>query len=63
LAKKTGQFEKLSEQNLIDCNKDEMEGNWGCEGVSFLKQKKKRNMSQSCPKIFRVFIVSSARKL
>jgi len=23
---------KLSEQNLIDCNKDEDNGNWGCKG-------------------------------
>jgi C1A family cysteine protease len=33
IAKSTGKpAVKLSEQNLIDCNKDEREGNWGCDG-------------------------------
>jgi hypothetical protein len=32
IAKKTGQLVKLSEQNLIDCNKDSEFGNWGCSG-------------------------------
>jgi hypothetical protein len=32
IAKKTGQLIKLSEQNLIDCNKDDVKGNWGCNG-------------------------------
>jgi C1A family cysteine protease len=32
IAKKTGQLVKLSEQNLIDCNKDQEQGNWGCGG-------------------------------
>ena len=32
LAKNTGQLIKLSEQNLIDCNKDEDFGNWACQG-------------------------------
>lgn len=32
IAKKTGQLVKLSEQNLIDCNVDSQDGNWGCRG-------------------------------
>ena len=32
IAKHTGQLVKLSEQNLIDCNKDEDYGNWACQG-------------------------------
>lgn len=29
---KTGVLKKLSEQNLIDCNKNLITGNWGCNG-------------------------------
>jgi C1A family cysteine protease len=32
IAKMTGSPVKLSEQNLIDCNRDVVEGNWGCDG-------------------------------
>jgi C1A family cysteine protease len=32
IAKMTGKAIKLSEQNLIDCNRDEKRGNWGCDG-------------------------------
>jgi hypothetical protein len=34
LAKTKGFFTKLSEQNLVDCNKNEQDGNWGCAGGS-----------------------------
>lgn len=30
LYKVNGNLTKLSEQNLIDCSKDEWDGNWGC---------------------------------
>lgn len=29
--KKTRVLTKLSEQNLIDCNKNSITGNWGCD--------------------------------
>jgi hypothetical protein len=34
--KKTGLLIKLSEQNLIDCNKDYIIGNFGCNGGNML---------------------------
>ena len=36
LFKSTGVLTKLSEQNLIDCNKDFVEGNFGCYGGNML---------------------------
>lgn len=36
LFKKTGILRKLSEQNLIDCNRDDTSGNYGCQGGDML---------------------------